>query len=208
MLRLLATAGLRIFPPDSRPYGLSYAEWSIRWWQWITSLPRDVNPGHERIGTCCERNQIWPVWFLAGTFEEFVFAERECTMPCTMAIMFPAIVSEKSFAEYPELRTEGDLVKMASETNDRVKSAYVEIDGMMLPDIRQFRIRSRAFDLYLPENNIFGVRAGVTRSVSEGYWIILDSLRLGIHRIKFGGETYVKDILEFKTDVIYNLTVK
>lgn len=203
----MATAGFRIFPPDSRPYGLSYAEWSTRWWQWVSSIPRDFNPGYERIGTCCEHNQTSPVWFLVGTFEEFASAERRCTIPCTMSILFPAIVSEKSFAEYPQLRTEGDLLKMASEANERVKSAYVEIDGTRLPNIKQFRIRSCPFDLYFPEKNIFGVQAGVTRSVSEGYWIILGSLTRGIHQIRFGGEAYVMDRLEFKTDVTYHLTV-
>jgi hypothetical protein len=204
----LATADLRIFPPDSRPYGLSYAEWSIRWWQWVTSIPRDFNPGYERTGMYCERNQTWPVWFLVGTFEEFASAERRCTIPCAMAIMFPAIVSEKSFVEYPQLRTEGELVNMASEANERVKSAYIEIDGIRLPNIKHFRIRSCPFDLYFPENNIFGVQPGVTRSVSEGYWIILGPLTRGIHQLRFGGEAYMMDALEFKTDVIYHLTVK
>jgi hypothetical protein len=156
----------------------------------------------------CERNQTWPVWFLVGTFEEFASAERRCTIPCAMAIMFPAIVSEKSFVEYPQLRTEGELVNMASEANERVKSAYIEIDGIRLPNIKHFRIRSCPFDLYFPENNIFGVQPGVTRSVSEGYWIILGPLTRGIHQLRFGGEAYMMDALEFKTDVIYHLTVK
>ena len=96
---------------------------------------------------------------------------------------------------------------MASEANARVKSAYVEIDGLSLPNINEFRIRSRPFNLSFSENNIFGVRAGVTRGVSEGYWIILDSLTRGIHELRFGGEAYVMDILEFKTDVTYHLNV-
>lgn len=110
--------------------------------------------------------------------------------------------------EYPQLLTEDDLAKMASEANERVKSAYVEIDGLRLPNINEFRIRSHPFDLYFHENNIFGVRPGVTRSVSDGYWIIMDSLTRGIHQLRFGGEAYVMDTLEFKTDVTYHLTVK
>jgi hypothetical protein len=142
-----------------------------------------------------------------GTFEECASAERRCDIPSNVAIMFPAIVSEKSFVEYPQLRTEDDLAKMASEANERVKSAYVEIDGLR-PNINEFRIRSRPFDLYFHENNIFGVRAGVTKSVSDGYWIIMDSLTRGIHQLRFGGEAYVMDTLEFKTDVTYHITVK
>lgn len=198
-------AGLRIFPPDSRPYGLSYGEWSIKWWQWITSLPIDVNPGLQSMANCCERNQILPLWFLVGTFENAVYAQRECTIPSTVGIMLPVIVSEKSYAEYPELRTESDLERMVCEANDRVRSAYVEVDGMRLPNIKHFRIRSRPFDMYLPVNNILGVKTGTTRSISEGYWIVLDSLPHGHHRISFGGEAYIRDKLEFKTDVTYHL---
>ena len=174
---------------DTRPYGLSYAEWSIRWWQWVSSIPSDFNPGYERIGTCCERNKTWPGWFLVGTFEKFTFAERKCTMLCTKAIMFHAIVSVKSLAEYPQLWSEGHLVKMASEANERVKSAYVEVDGIRFPNIKQFRIRPRPFDLYYPENNIVGVQGGVIRSASEGYWIILGSLTRGIHQDLVGKRT-------------------
>jgi hypothetical protein len=143
-----------------------------------------------------------------GTFEEFAYAERRCTIPCNMAIMFPAIVSEKSFAEYPQLRTEGDLINMALEVGERVKSPYAEIDGIRVSNMKQFRIRTAPFDLYFPENNIFRVQAGVTRSVSDGYWILLDPLSSGIHQLRFGGESYLMDKLEFKTDVTYHLTVK
>ena len=79
-----------------------------------------------------------------GTFEECASAERRCDIPNNVAIMFPAIVSEKSFVEYPQLRTEDDLSKMASEANERVKDAYVEIDGLR-PNINEFRIRIPSF---------------------------------------------------------------
>lgn len=171
-------------------------------------MPRDINPGYDRTGSCCEASQTWPIWFLVGTFEEFEPVERICTVPFSMAIMFPAIVGEKSFIEYPQLRTEDELMKLARETCARVRRAYVEIDGIVVPNIGQFRIRSSPFDLYFPENNIFGVKAGITRSVSEGYWIILDQLACGFHTLRFGGDTYVMDTLEFKTDVTYYLTVK
>lgn len=204
----MAIDGKLVFPPTSRPYGLSYAEWSIRWWQWILSIPKDVNPGFDTKGTNCKRNQTWPVWFLVGTFEEFSYAVRSCTIPYDKAIMFPAIVSEKSFVEYPDVRKEEDLIRMVSETNERAKNVYVDIDGISLPDIDQFRFRSSPFNLHIPANNIFGVRAGATRSVSEGYWIILGPLARGAHRLRFGGQTYIKDTLEFRTDVKYHLTVE
>jgi hypothetical protein len=204
----LAIASLQIFLPGSRPYGRSYAEWSAKWWQWICSIPRTSNPGYDRTGERCECNQNSPVWFLVGTFEEFTYAERRCTIPLGVGVMFPIIASEKSFAEYPQLHTEDELVSLAREANDRVKSAYVEIDGIAVQNIKRFRIRSHPFDLYFPENNVFGVSPGATKSVSDGYWIILCSLARGIHKLRFGGEAYTMDKLEFKTDAMYDLIVK
>ena len=53
------------------------------------------------------------------------------------------------------------------------------------------------------------MQAGVTsRARSEGYWIILQPLTRGIHQLRFGGEAYVMDTLEFKTDVTYHLPCK
>lgn len=33
-----------IFPPNADAYGLSYAQWSARWWQWMLALPLAGHP--------------------------------------------------------------------------------------------------------------------------------------------------------------------
>ena len=33
-----------VFPVDSKPYGLTYGEWTAKWWQWALSIPKDINP--------------------------------------------------------------------------------------------------------------------------------------------------------------------
>src|SRR5215210_4141888 len=68
-----------IFTTDSTPYGLTYGEWTARWWQWAYSIPRDVHPAYDDSGKYCAEGQSGPVWFLAGTFEHP--AERYCTIP-------------------------------------------------------------------------------------------------------------------------------
>jgi hypothetical protein len=37
-------AGSAVLPPESEVAGLGLAEWSARSWQWLFSLPQDVNP--------------------------------------------------------------------------------------------------------------------------------------------------------------------
>ena len=35
---------ISIFPIESKPYGLSYGDWSVRWWKWLLSIPKSDNP--------------------------------------------------------------------------------------------------------------------------------------------------------------------
>lgn len=64
---LAATAKPRVLPPRSRPFGLTYAQWSEKWWQWALSIPADENPLLDPTGENCGTGQSRRVWFLAGT---------------------------------------------------------------------------------------------------------------------------------------------
>jgi hypothetical protein len=82
-------ADLKIFPPDSKPYGLTYEEWTAKWWQWAYSMPEEGNPMVDDTGEDCANNQAGPVWFLAGTGGGAV--TRECTIPSDKGILIPII---------------------------------------------------------------------------------------------------------------------
>ena len=55
-----------VYPPGSKPYGLSYGEWSARWWQWVLSIPPESNPildgiqGKPSHGNHCAQGQSDP----------------------------------------------------------------------------------------------------------------------------------------------------
>ena len=68
-----------IFPVDSKPYGISYPDWTVKWWQWADSIPTPLNPASDKTGQNCAQSQSGPVWFLAGTFGGK--AELTCTDP-------------------------------------------------------------------------------------------------------------------------------
>ena len=88
---------IEIFQPDSQPFGLSYADWTAKWWQWAYSVPRDVNPAYDDTGKYCAQGQSGPVWFLTGTYQHP--ANRYCTVPAGKAILFTILNSECSFAD-------------------------------------------------------------------------------------------------------------
>src|SRR5919112_4358559 len=57
-----------VFTLDSQPYGVSYAEWTAKFWQWLLELPSDNNPVNDQTGKNCANNQKDPnVWFIPGT---------------------------------------------------------------------------------------------------------------------------------------------
>jgi hypothetical protein len=51
------------FPVDSKPYGLTYGEWTARFWQWLHSIPKPDNPAADTTGKNCAIKQTGPVWF-------------------------------------------------------------------------------------------------------------------------------------------------
>ena len=70
-----------VFPADFKPYGLTYGDWTAKFWQWLHSIPKPDNPAADPTGKNCALKQIGPVWFLPGTFGGT--NERTCTVPGT-----------------------------------------------------------------------------------------------------------------------------
>ena len=52
-----------VFPIDSRPFGLSYSDWCIKWWQWISSIPKHINPAFDWGGNKIYENQNIRVFY-------------------------------------------------------------------------------------------------------------------------------------------------
>ena len=56
-----------VFAVNSKPYGLSYAQWTANWWKWAMGIPTPNNPIPDKTGANCAQQQSGPVWFLAGS---------------------------------------------------------------------------------------------------------------------------------------------
>jgi len=191
-----------IFPANSMPYNLSYKDWTGKWWQWALSIPKTNNPLTDTNGSYCAEGQSGPVWFLAGTSGKINSIKRRCSVPCEKAILFPVIVTELSFAEVPTIRTDQELIDTASRDIKEYTLLKVSLDGVEIGELYKYRIKFGPFDLLLPTNNIWGLDPGVTRAVSDGYWVFLKPLSIGDHQLYLHGiEPH------FETEVTYYLTV-
>lgn len=78
-----------VYSINSKPFGISYGNWTAKWEQWLLSEPQVTNPATDQTGKNCGENQKGPVWFLAGT--PGGTATRTCTIPAGKAILFGII---------------------------------------------------------------------------------------------------------------------
>lgn len=191
-----------VFGVDSEPYGLSYPEWVIKWWQWFVSIPPEENPVNDQTGVNCGVGQEGQVWLLGGT--PGGFAHRTCTVPSDKGILFPVINSMCDLT----ISSESELLACAKADTDRAINLRANIDGIELESVR---VQTPLANITYPENNIFGAPSGTTQMVSDGYYVYLKPLSPGTYDLSFGGETASTPTLgisAFATSVKYDLKVE
>jgi hypothetical protein len=163
-----------IFPIDSKPYGMSYGQWSVKWWQWLSSIPKENNPALDCTGANVNVNQIYSdVLFLCQTVEGVDFTPiRRSTISASRAIFIPiinwiSIVNEDG-------NTDEELIEIAKNKMDVIGNLEITINEVTInTGLNKYRARSPFFEIDLPENNIFGLPQGKRRCISDGYWIFL-----------------------------------
>jgi hypothetical protein len=209
----------RIFPLKSKPFGMSYENWTIQFWRWLCSIPADRNPVTDRTGIHCGEGQVGqPLFNLA--FSDMGGAERTCTLPAGQHLLIPLNVVFVSKAEFPGATTDEDLKNLAEQDESSNPFIFLSVDGKessqleviggeKITDIKQFRVATEAFDVNITDNPIFGL-PGPTRAVSDGYWIILEALPPGPHQIHFKASLTNPDTgkLFYSVDVKYTITVR
>lgn len=204
-----------VFAVDSRPFGLSYGDWSGKWWQWVVGIPKDVNPTADESGKYCasgQNNQY--VWFLAGTGGGS--AVRTCTIPTGKAIFFPILNGECTYKDSATAKTPSDLRSCAIQSDAGVTTLQASVDGYNLKNIEGYRVTSDPFNLTMASNNMMGVTPGPTEGVSDGWWVLLHPLPPGNHEIHFVGvlgsptvtPTLTSTNPRFASEVTYHLIVK
>ena len=196
------TTSVKLFRPASSPYGVSLPEWSRRWWRWLLSTPKSINPINDKTGEFSFQSQNDPnVWFLAGTFGGL--AIRKCTIPRGKAILFPIINYEACFADEPLLTDRHQLENKCKQEIDNIGKLYCNVNGLDIK-LSEYRIHSEAFEIDLPVDNCLSVNAGHTLMASDGYWLFLQPLSRGKCEIQSFGSCMAGKV---KIGCKYQLTV-
>ncbi len=182
--------GIKIYDRSSKPYGLTYGAWTVKWWQWALLTPLSVSPIADELGEHWKTNQpLSDVWFFAGKFgsSDKKFPKRVITMPFGRSVLFPVLNCEANPLEYPGLQTEEQLVGRVVDDVDTVVMKNCIINGI---NVTPQRVSSdpRVFPLTIDKDNPFNVKdGGNTYAAADGFWVFLQPLREGYYTIEFEG---------------------
>lgn len=174
------------YTPSEIPFGLTFGQWTVKWWQWVFSSPGIKNPILDNDGRHAGVNQSGPVWFLGGTFGENRIPDRTTTIPYGKAILFPVINYEMNSLEDPNMRDEKQLLDHVCRDVDDIVITETLIDGVKIPACR-IKSDPPTFDLLMMPNNCLRIAPGRTMAAADGYWVFLKPLLPGMHEIYFHG---------------------
>jgi hypothetical protein len=210
----LSVSGLNsnIFPPENKPYGLTYAEHEKNFWKWALSIPAAENPVNDPTGEKCDNGQSntnSSVFYLA--FNNGGKSERTCKVPAGKALLIPVMTVEISDKEAPGSSVE-DLHSAAKKDQDSVNSLYLRIGDKEYnyQDLLKYRTHTDAFDVTFPHNGLFGViEGGPSKVVADGFYILTEPLTNGSYPIHFKSSLICPDPdcadPNFVQDITYNI---
>jgi hypothetical protein len=203
-----------VLAPDTPVAGASQAVWADRWWQWAVSYPSGRNPLVDPTGALSGLGNRGEVFFLAGTLTGPVNRAATVRQGQTLFIPLGAAVSMIPWFG----STEAEIRADAAATNGPASGLFLTVDGVpaplpaSAPSLTNFRQTTPpgTFPLTFPELNVYEGPVGTYRSVSDGYWVMLDGLAPGVHTLHFGGHfagTPALGYPAFDVDMRYALTV-
>lgn len=173
----------------SDPYGISYGQWTVKWWKWMLSTPKSINPLIDHSGKNAAINQpAENVWFLAGKLgtEDKSFPLRTCNIPLGKSLLFPVINCEANPIEYPDLKTEQDLIDHVTRDENSIVEKKCFLNDIYIPSQR-VKSDPLIFNITLTNDNIYDVNGGNTIACADGYWIFLKPLPPGEYMLSFRG---------------------
>ena len=185
-------------PPNSTPFGKSYAEWHVAWWSWVMSIAGEDNPllhADDLADQDTAARPVWfgpydastgqsgHVWFLAETYRDGWDVVREATIPAGTPLCFPL----QNFmiwgwpADVPLAETWNRFyLSLMLDT----ATVSCEIDGVPVNNLERYRCQSPAVPMVLGEDNFPGYPPGqYGMMVDDGYFLILSPLSVGRHTI-------------------------
>lgn len=203
---VLTTSGN--YPPAAAPYGISYADWAAKWWQWNLSQSSDVTP-------LVSGPISGPVQFLAGA-PGSITNTRSVSLPAGTAVFFPILANWDDNSDCPTFDTNTLAQLQATEDGNwsGVTATACTIDGVPVtgledPQTTGYYAQATPFSYVTATNDsVIGlpcVPGGTTISpaVADGVYIMTAPLTAGLHTIHMIGAVGA----HVHEDITYQITV-
>jgi hypothetical protein len=188
-----------VLPPTSRVHGLTYGEWSARWWQYVFSVPTPENI-YGGVGAMCQGVGNVALVAVNSTMD----IPKKCEVPAGTILYLELLGSECSTIEPPPFYGGNEEELRACAQAFVPEDMEASIDGVEIKNLSQYISTSPLYEFVVPDDNIFGVPGGTTaQSVSYGAYLMLAPLTPGKHTIHTHG-AYGDD---FTADRNFELTV-
>jgi hypothetical protein len=208
-----------VYSISSKPYGKSYGEWAAEWWKWFSSIPDDPikHPSNDLTGRYCDANQNDPnMWFLTLTFGEGDIVDRSCTIPPGKSIFIPLLANDCSSA-HNKIPSDEFLNCAKDQTDSISSSMYLKLDNKTEFEVLgNDRANSPLLNFTYPQGNVFGYEKGTYLGLVDGYFVILEPLPVGKHKLQikteninpFSGSIQSASSSLLVHDITYNLEIK
>jgi hypothetical protein len=203
-------------PFKAKTAKIKNADWVGQWYQWAYNVPEPNCPWYDDTGAFAGVGQRGPVWFLCGAYTLSGTVTRTISVPEGVYLFFPLVEYQLDNADtaVPPYSLE-QLYADCDSFIDLVDPLNLTclVDTVPVTDLAKRRVVSTPFRYVavpgstpaIPVVDLgFGATAGdvVSPAVSNGYWVMLKPLPVGMHtivwssKIVFGGgdPDYVQNV--------------
>jgi hypothetical protein len=211
----------QVLAPTSHPYGLSYQEWSAKWWQW--SLQQSTNHLQAVGGPGICDGPASHVQFLLGAYLTggTAIQTNHITIPAGTPLFFSVLSTWADNSGCPTFTTlsAAELAAQVSGSWSGVTLTTCTIDGVAVPGLGNpatspYVVNAPAFSYTTAETDnvlagIFGETCidgdtTIYPAVAEGAYLMLAPLAPGKHTIHTVGQVSIYVDL----DITYEITVQ
>lgn len=212
-----------VIPPvaDNRPYGHTYAEWLVKWWQWSLAFPVNADPEY---GTAdISANQSGQVWFLPAPLGGGG-GTRTGNIPAGTALFVPVLTLEADNTGCPTYTdfTAAQLAGLVEGGWSAVTATSCSIDGVAVtgmenPTNSNYLVETPPFSYSVASHdNVLANYPGfvnetcipdgisVYPTVASGVCVLFHPLPIGSHTIHIGAAAPAFGLFY---DVTFNITV-
>jgi hypothetical protein len=162
---------VKVYQRNSKPFGVTFDEWSVRWWQWLLMIPKSISPAHDLTGKNASVGQLGPsIFFLCQTIEGAKEQPiRRISIARGASVFMPILNWISNFYEHGT--SEKELIDIAKQKMDIIGNLEFRLNGEDIKGLEKYRFLTKFFVVELPKENILDLPAGKARLISDGYWV-------------------------------------